>query len=235
MKKRIWELDALRGICILGMVLVHLVYDLTELYALVDWEYTPIFLFIKNYGGILFVLISGICVSFGGKHLFRGLTVLGCGLLCTLVTLAMALPQPGGFGSVIWFGVLHCLGLCMLLWHPLKGFPAWALLLLGVPLAAAGHILFPLTPVDDPWLIPFGIKPNWFVTPDYFPLLPYLGYFLLGAFLGKTLYKPRVSLMPNVPPLPPLRFFQWCGRHSLVIYLAHQPILMAVCTLLSLL
>ena len=235
MKKRIWELDALRGICVLGMVLVHLIYDLTEMYGLVDWEYTPLFDFIKNYGGILFVLISGLCASFGGKHLSRGLTVLGCGLLCTLVTLAMALPGLTDFGTVIWFGVLHCLGLCMLLWHPLRHLPTWALPLVGLPLAVAGHILFPLELVDHPWFILLGITPGWFVTPDYFPLLPHLGYFLLGAFLGRTLYKTRESLLPGVPQVPPLRFFQWCGRRSLIIYLAHQPVLMAVCMLLSLL
>ena len=31
MKKRIWELDVLRGICILGVVIVHLIYDLVDL------------------------------------------------------------------------------------------------------------------------------------------------------------------------------------------------------------
>ena len=35
MKQRIWELDAFRGICVLGMVVVHFVYDITELYSLV--------------------------------------------------------------------------------------------------------------------------------------------------------------------------------------------------------
>ena len=38
MKKRIWELDAFRGLCLLGMVLIHLIYDLTELYGFVGWN-----------------------------------------------------------------------------------------------------------------------------------------------------------------------------------------------------
>ena len=33
MKKRVWELDAFRGLCVLGMVLIHFVYDLIDLYA----------------------------------------------------------------------------------------------------------------------------------------------------------------------------------------------------------
>ena len=50
MKKRIWELDALRGLCILGMVVVHFVYDLVELYGLIKWEYPPAFLLCSTMG-----------------------------------------------------------------------------------------------------------------------------------------------------------------------------------------
>ena len=56
MKKRIWELDAFRGLCIIGVVLVHLVYDLVDLYGIVKWEYPAWFAFIKDWGGILFLL-----------------------------------------------------------------------------------------------------------------------------------------------------------------------------------
>ena len=84
MKQRIWELDALRGSCVLGMVLVHLVYDAAELYGLIDWEYPPFFHLVKEYGGILFILISGICASFGSRPALRGANILACGLLCTL-------------------------------------------------------------------------------------------------------------------------------------------------------
>lgn len=235
MKQRIWELDALRGVCVLGMILVHLVYDLTELYRLVDWEYSPLFNFIKANGGILFVLISGICASFGTGHHRRGLTVLGCGLLCTLVTLGAELLGFSGSGSVIWFGVLHCLGVCMLLWHPLRRLPTAALPLVGLPLILAGHVLFSLRPVEHFWLIPLGIIPEQFVSPDFFPLMPHFGYFLLGVFLGRTLYRHRTSLFPGIAgSSPPLRFLRSCGRHSLLIYLLHQPLLMAVCMLLSL-
>ena len=48
MKKRIWELDVFRGICILGVIAVHFVYDMVELYGLVKWEYPPLFSFIKD-------------------------------------------------------------------------------------------------------------------------------------------------------------------------------------------
>ena len=50
MRKRIWELDALRGLCILGMVLVHLVYDIRDLYGLADFAYPAVFNFVMHWG-----------------------------------------------------------------------------------------------------------------------------------------------------------------------------------------
>ena len=86
MSRRIWELDALRGLCILGMILVHLVYDIRELYGLADFAYPAIFSFVMQWGSVLFLLISGICVTLGHHPVRRGLAVFGCGMLCSLVT-----------------------------------------------------------------------------------------------------------------------------------------------------
>lgn len=116
MKRRIWELDAFRGICILGMILVHLVFDVTELYGFVDWAYPPLFSLIKDWGGICFILLSGVCATLGSRSLRRGVIVFSCGMLCTLVTLGMYLLGLADKSILIWFGVLHCLGLCMVAW-----------------------------------------------------------------------------------------------------------------------
>lgn len=234
MKQRIWELDVLRGICILGMVIVHLIYDLTELYGLIDWEYPDSFLFIKDYGGILFFLISGICVTLGSRSVRRGIIVFSCGMLCTLVTFGMELLDFTGSGMVIWFGVLHCLGICMLLWPLVKKLPTAFLAVLGLSLVIAGHLLFGVCLAAHPYLIPLGIVPEWFSSPDYFPLMPYFGYFLLGAVLGRTLYRSKASLLPRCNAgSPVLRFLSLCGRYSLHIYLLHQPVLTGLCLLLS--
>lgn len=234
MKQRIWELDVLRGICILGMVIVHLIYDLTDLYGLIDWEYPDGFLFIKDYGGIVFFLISGICVTLGSRSVRRGIIVFSCGMLCTLVTFGMELLGFTGPGMTIWFGVLHCLGICMLVWPLAKKLPTVLLAGLGLRLVIAGHLLYGVYLVEHPFLIPLGIAPKWFVSPDYFPLLPYFGYFLLGAVLGRTLYRRKTSLLPRCNASSPVpRFLSLCGRYSLHIYLLHQPILIGLCLLLS--
>ena len=59
MKKRIWELDAARGLALIGMILIHFVFDLTELTGILTWQEPGWFLFLKNHGGALFLVISG--------------------------------------------------------------------------------------------------------------------------------------------------------------------------------
>lgn len=232
MKQRIWELDALRGICILGMVVIHFIYDLVDLYALVDWQYPAAFVFIRDWGGVLFLLISGICVTLGSRSVRRGLTVFACGMLCTAVTGGMAALGFAGKSMVIWFGILHCLGICMLLWPLLKRLPVPALAALGILLIGLGFYLEANIRVDFLWLIPLGIRFPGFASADYFPLLPYLGFFLLGAVLGKTAYRGKTSLLPQVnSQAPVLRFLSGCGRHSLWIYLLHQPVLTVIFSL----
>ena len=58
------------------MVLVHLIYDLTQIYNILPWGNTPLFLLIKNYGAVAFFLLSGICATLGTRELKRGALVL---------------------------------------------------------------------------------------------------------------------------------------------------------------
>ena len=225
MKQRIWELDVFRGICVLGMVCVHLTYDLGSMFR---WEYSPLFLVVKEWGGVLFLLLSGICVTLGRHPVRRGLLVFCCGLLCTAATGAMVLLDLAELGLMIWFGILHCLGVCMLLWPLFSRLPLWLTGGAGIAMIAAGLYFESSVRVTTPWLIPLGLMFPEFVSSDYFPLLPYLGFFLLGAVLGQTLYRKKETLFPSVNPrILPLAFLSACGRHSLIIYLLHQPILSA--------
>ena len=234
MKKRIWELDALRGLCILGMVVVHFIYDLVELYGLVKWDYPPLFTFVQQWGGVLFLLISGICVTLGSRCIRRGALVFGCGLVVSAVTFGMYHFGFSGKGIIIYFGVLHCLGACMLLWPAFRRLPHWALAVLGAVLVVVGLYLRALPGAAFPWLMPLGLPWEGFASSDYFPLLPYLGFFLLGSALGKSVYRKKESLLPQVNTRNFLiRFFLLCGKHSLWIYMLHQPILSGIFFLIT--
>ena len=213
MKNRIWELDAARGLALLGMLIIHFVYDLVDLWGVFSWQEPEWYLFIKNNCGFVFLVISGISATLGSGRMGRGGLVFACGLLCTAVTAGMYLLGLADRGIIIWFGALHCLGVCMVLWHWLRRLPSWSLALLGLVLTAAG----------------LGICPDGFISSDYFPLLPNLGFFLLGALLGRTLYREKRTRFPGVSPdLPPIRLLRAMGRHSLTIYLLHQPVLAGV-------
>ena len=226
MKKRIWELDVLRGVCILGMVVVHLIYDLQTFFSLPFLADSRLFDLIKQWGGVLFLLISGICVTLGSHPVRRGLIVFACGLICSAVTAGMYFLNMADKSIIIYFGVLHCLGVCMLLWPLFKRLPVWALGLLGLGLTALGLWISGNVVVDFPWLIPLGLVPGDFASSDYFPLLSNLGFFLVGAFLGKTLYRKKETLLPRVNPANPvLAFFTLLGKWSLPVYLLHQPVI----------
>ena len=235
MKQRVWELDAFRGLCILGMLVIHFIFDLVSLYGVVAWEYPPLFSFVQNWGGVLFILVSGICATLGSRSVRRGLIVFSCGMVFTAVTLGMYLLGLAHPIIIIYFGVLHCLGVCMILWHFLKRLPTPWLVVLGAAMAVLGLWLKTVY-WDFPWLIPLGFVTPEFMTSDYFPLLPHLGFFLLGAALGRTLYRNKTTLFPRVNENDPLlRFLTACGRHSLWIYLLHQPAIALIVLLISIL
>lgn len=230
MSKRIWELDALRGLALLGMMGIHFVYDLVDLFGVWNWQQPAWYLFFKNNYGAVFFLISGISVTLGSRPVKRGAQVFLCGFLCTGVTLGMYLLGFAGKGIIIYMGVLQCLGLCMMLWPLFRRCPDWALVALGLAMMIAGWYL--RTQAFPFWLLtPLGFAPYGFTSSDYFPLLPNLGYFLLGAVAGKRAYAGRTSLFPTEKP--PLGLFRWLGRHSLMIYLLHQPVLAAIVAIIA--
>ena len=214
---RIPELDVARGICVTGMILIHLIYDVAELYPLLVLPDPRLYRFLKEQGGAVFFLLSGISAVLGRRHLRRGLTVLGCALA---VSLATAL-----FGAPVRFGTLHCLGTCMLCWAVFRRMSTPSLLTFGGLFAALGPV-FAAKTVPLPFLYPLGLTAPGFSSADFFPLLPFLGYFLLGAALGRKRYAGRRSLLPQLSfSSVPARMLRFCGRHSLPLYLIHQPVL----------
>lgn len=227
--KRIWEIDFLRGVLIPGMIVIHLLYDVVELYRFVDWQYPAWYFYFKNNYGALFVMLSGVSVTLGSHCIRRGLTVFAGGMLCTLATAGMYCLGMADRGIIIYFGVLHCIGVCMMLWPLFRRWNVWFLAGLGTILVLTGlYLRFQV--FDFPWLVIFGFPFQGFSSSDYFPLMPNLGYFLIGGALGKALYPQKRTLLPRVnEDCVPIRMMTFCGRHALLIYLLHQPVLSLVC------
>lgn len=233
-KPRIWELDALRGVCILCVIVVHFLFDLSFFGGL-DLTLPAWYIFIQEYGGAIFVVLSGVCVTLGSKSVRRGLIVFACGMLITAVTYGMYRLGMSGADVVVKFGVLHLLGVCMLVYPAFKKLPPATLTVLGLVIAITGYAIRGVV-VPQHWLFPLGLTYEGFTSSDYFPLFPQLGYFLIGAAIGKTAYREKRTLLPgSFQKTGIARFFCWCGRQSLFIYLLHQPIVYGLLELVLLL
>lgn len=216
-KDRIWEIDALRGLFILFVVIIHIIFDLEYFYQK-DLHLPDIYYFVQLNGGILFILLSGISITLGRRSVKRGLFVLAFGMVITVVTFFMFRE------AAIYFGILHLLGVCMLTYPLYKKLPSWVIAIPAVIIIALGYYFAGIT-VKNPYLFVFGLTTSNFVTGDFFPLFPNLGFFMIGVILGRLLYKEKRTLLPNFPyHSPVIRFLSFCGRHSIWIYLIHQPI-----------
>ena len=234
MKKndRIWELDALRGVCILCVIAVHLIYDLGFFIGL-DLHLPAWYVFIQQYGGVIFVILSGCCATLGSRSFRRGCIVFACGLLISLVTFGMYRFGMASRDVIVWFGVLHLLGICMMLYPVYRRLPTPALAAIGIVLVVAGYLIAG-TVVRAKFLFPLGLLYEGFTSSDYFPLLPHLGWYMLGTVLGRTVYADKKTRLPGTFRNSGItRFFCWCGRQSLFIYLLHQPIVYALLELIA--
>lgn len=86
-----------------------------------------------------------------------------------------------------------------------------------------------------PWFIWLGLKQTGRLMVDYYPVLPWFGVALIGIYAGHMLYAggiPRFTL-PDKSGTPLIWGLSFLGRHSLVIYLVHQPILIGLLILLG--
>jgi uncharacterized membrane protein len=235
--ERFWEIDVLRGIAILLMISYHLVFDLNYfgLYT-TDLGSPPVLLFLYPVSTTFLLLVGvSLTVSYSRaqqklskrqlqlKFLKRGVSVFGLGLIITLVT--WVYPHNG----FIVFGVLHCIGLSIILAYPFLRFRSLPLIL-GVLCIILGVLLRIAVVVDFPWLVWLGFIPSHFYTLDYFPLLPWFGVVLIGVFIGNSLYqnnKRKFSLKDHSQVIVS-RVLCFLGRHSLIIYLLHQLIIVGL-------
>jgi len=224
-RSRIWEIDALRGFLILCVIASHalfFLYGVKGVIKLPGW-----IRFVMQYGGALFVILSGLSATLGSRSLRRGALVFAGGMLLTVGSVAAVSMDWLGKDMIIRFGVLHLLGFAMMLYPLLKKLPSAVLMPLGMTVVALG-LWFELKPVlvSVKFLFPLGLRYDGFSSGDYFPILPHLGWFCLGIVLGRTLYPTKQTLLPRVNTASPvLRFFCWCGRNSLYIFILHLPLL----------
>jgi uncharacterized membrane protein len=232
---RIWEVDFLRGLSIILMVGYHLLYDLgamagvKSLLGFTTDLSTPAWLAAQYFFAALFVILSGISSTLSRGNVRRSLKLIAVALVITAVTFVFNRHET------IFFGILHCLGVSILLYGlVLERTKALACAgagaaVLGVSIALAFALKGVTIRFD--WLLPLGIHSPNYSSFDYFPVLPWFGIFLAGAALGKSVYASKRSLIRRRLPAT---FVNFAGRHSLLIYIVHQPVILAGLYLLGL-
>ncbi|MBI4174698.1 MAG: DUF1624 domain-containing protein [Candidatus Aenigmarchaeota archaeon] len=230
---RFWEIDATRGIAVVLMVFFNYSFtlDYLRIYTITEvWGFW--WLFPRLVAGA-FILLAGISVTISysrdsriRKHLMRGIKIFGLGLLITAATYLL-IPS-----ATVWFGILHLIGTAIIIsllfmkWNP-------KLLITAGIFAIILGALLESTAFGFPWLLWLGLMPYSFTTLDYFPLLPWLGVFMIGMAIGKLYYREGKRQFK----IKELRTgtIGFLGRHSLIIYLLHLPVLLVVLKILGLL
>lgn len=222
--ERLHVIDLARGGALLCMIVFHVVRDL-EVFALVPagttlsggWA-----IFARAIAGS-FLFLSGVSLVLAHRHGFRAsawlrrLTIItGAALLVTLATYAVF---PSRF---VYFGILHAIAACSIFGVPALFAPAWA-----TGLAAAAILSVSLTVgrslFETPWLAWTGLSQAVPPALDYIPLFPWFAVFLAGITIAKTARLPELALSTGLA-----RSLVWSGQNSLVIYLTHQPVLIAI-------
>lgn len=233
--KRFSVLDNIRGFALLNMIIYHVIWNLVYLFDF-DWrwfESDSVYLWQQ---GICwtFIFLSGFCQSLSRHKLKRGITVFLAGVLISLVK-ALTIPQDR-----IMFGVLTLIGSCMLLMIPLDHILKRCKPLIGL---IVSMLLFVTTRnINDGFLgfenwNLYKLPSNWyhnltttylgfpmysFSSSDYFSLFPWIFLFIAGYFLFQLMKQKQVLHYLEADGIKAL---EWIGRHSLIIYLVHQPIL----------
>lgn len=213
-------LDALRGMAVIWMVIFHTAYDL-RMFHFLSWDFSQGFWFaFPRVIAFTFLFCVGVSLNFGHvpkpnwNALAKRSLKLGAAALAVSIGTYFIFPQQW-----IYFGTLHCilvgsiLGVLVVNHRTL----CWILLIL---ILTGQYVL----EYDIKWVSSVLQKPSM----DFIPIYPWFWAILLGIVAGP--YLSRVNFLNQMKPRP---FLNLLGRHSLKIYLLHQPLIFGVIWVLS--
>lgn len=242
-KNRILEIDLLRGIAVLFMILDHFMYDLWGLlpgmfidfpdklhnFAIHYWEW-EVRAIIRYFIVFIFMGLVGVCSSFSRSNINRGSKLFGVAMLLTIGTIILS-NFTNNYSNLITFGTLHCIALSILFVGVLQKFlnNKWYYLLIGLVMLSFGiyyeviceyEYFYQDSSFKEIIVIVFKqIIGSVECGGDTMGFLLNGGQVLIGYFIGKSLYEKRESIF---------RFkysnniITYIGRNSLWVYFLHQ-------------
>jgi uncharacterized membrane protein len=224
---RIRAIDAMRGTAICMMIVYHAAFDLNWFRIIsADFNHHPFWLGFRDLIVSSFLILVGISLvlayraGISPKRFWQRIALVGtCALL---VTLGSYVTFPKTF---ITFGILHCIVVSSILAWPLVRFPR-AALIAGIVIIVVGATIG-VKLFDLPWLNWVGLMTFRPATEDYVPLLPWFGVVLVGISVGSSLLERRKVALQRISRASP-GWLTWLGRHSLLVYMVHQPIMVGL-------
>lgn len=239
-RRRLAFIDVARGLALVAMALYHFVWDL-EFFGYVaagtagtgGWKIfarliASSFLFLAGYS-----LVLGQWPKIRVKgFLWRFAKIAGAAALITLATY-FAFPD-----TFIFFGILHAIAAASVIGLIFLQLPA-VVSFVAAAAAIAAPFYLRAPAFDAPWLWWVGLSETLPRSNDYVPLLPWIGPFLIGLGIAKLFHARLVAALASRPAVESegrlwMRPLVFGGRHSLAIYLIHQPVLIGLVYLFSL-
>ena len=265
LNKRITELDILRFVAIVLMVFDHLMYDVFAFMPSIFGRYTDEFwkafaVFARGYWNLplrkivryfvlfIFLGLSGVSCSFSRSNLKRGLKLMALAIALTVGTIVVDEVADLNGSMTIVFGIIHMIALSLILVALVDKLTEkmkdnkWVFLAIGAALILAQFLIRSpyerLTEVyvgsDDFFKLFFNaFIGKLLLGPDCYSFLYYGGQVFVGVFLGKLLYPERKPLIFKKGYRD--NFMTFLGRHTLIVYAAHQvliPVILGVILLL---
>jgi len=228
------EIDILRGIALLMMLVLHVIWCMDYL----DFNVNMNIYFIQPVVPALFLMLAGIslhlsyCRNENYKNwlkssIRKNMILIALGLMITVISVILFPNMP------VIFGILSCIGFSLFVGIIFMRLSVDMLVVSTIPVIVLGFFISNVGFENNYLLYIIGFKTS-ISSLDYFPILPWLWCIMFGIILGKLWYPNGIrDFKINIPER--LRLLNFMGKHSLAIYLIHMPIIYTIITFIKML
>ena len=243
-------IDNLRGLNLISMILFHAIWDLVYIFNVnIEWYSSQIGDVWQICIACTFVILAGYCYTYSHNKLKHGLKVFIAGGIISLFTYVF-MPE-----NMILFGVLTMLGSCMIIMIVFEKFLKNLNSMVGLFVSLCLFILtynirhgyvgigiiewfsIPKILYKNLFTTYMGFPKEDFFSTDYFGIIPWIFLFVVGYFIKRLIDNTEFakSVRNNIKKIEDIGLrivgigpINWIGRHSLLVYMLHQPLVYVI-------